>query len=417
MRCWTRWLAITMLAVVVLLAAIGSWLNFRDESPIDDRPAAATAGSSVQIERGRYLATVGNCMGCHTARGGKPMAGGVGIATPFGTLYSSNLTPDVATGIGSWNASHFWRAMHNGRSKDGRLLYPAFPYTSYTTTTREDSDAIFAWLRTFEAASQANTAHSLRFPYDTQLALGAWRALYFSPARFVEAPAQSREWNRGAYLINGLGHCAACHSSRNVFGATVDGASLRGGIIAGQNWYAPPLGELSEPDIVSMLRTGLSSRGSASGPMADVVHSSTQYLTDTDLAAMAAHLEGLPGERRQMPAASRASINSRGGVLYDKHCASCHGSAGEGQAGIYPPLAGNFTVNLESATNVVQVILAGGFAVATESNPRPFSMPPFKQSLGDADIAAVASYVRQSFGNGAGAVSEVEVRRVKNSGP
>ncbi|MFP5406098.1 MAG: c-type cytochrome, partial [Gammaproteobacteria bacterium] len=267
-------------------------------------PGAAQAVApalSSEAERGRYLALAGNCAACHTVRGGAPYAGGLGLRTPFGTVYASNLTPDEKTGIGRWNAEQFWQAMHEGRSGDGRLLYPAFPYPNYTEVTREDSDAIFAWLRSLAPVERANQPHELRFPYNTQAALRAWRALFFKPATFQPDDTRSPEWNRGAYLVRGLGHCAACHSTRNIFGAVTEEDLLAGGLIPMQNWYAPSLSAPEEAgvahwktgDVVALLRTGVAPTASVMGPMAEVVYGSTQHLSDADLNAIAVFLQEL----------------------------------------------------------------------------------------------------------------------------
>ena len=212
------WTISSVLAALGIAAALLISLNLRGEEPL---PAGETLQSTPElIQRGEYLARVGNCMACHTTQGGAPFAGGRGIETPFGVVHSSNLTPDKAHGIGSWTSAEFWRAMHHGRSKDGRLLYPAFPYPNYTQVTREDSDAIFAYLHSLPAAAEANRDHALRFPYNTQAALGVWRALFFTPGAPQPEVTQTAEYNRGAYLVNGLGHCSACHGSRNLLGAS-----------------------------------------------------------------------------------------------------------------------------------------------------------------------------------------------------
>ena len=293
---------IGLIATLLLGAATVVALNLRDEAPLPPDTEAPFAATPMQIERGRYLALAGNCAGCHTVRGGAAYAGGLGIGTPFGTVYAGNLTPDRTHGIGSWSAAHFWRAMHNGRSKDGRLLYPAFPYPSFTRITREDSDALYAYLRSVPAAATPNTPHRLRFPYDTQAALAVWRALSFAPTTFVANDAQSSEWNRGAYLVDGLGHCIACHGARNVLGATQDQRGLSGGLIASENWYAPSLTSKREASmadwetrhIVALLKDGTAPGASVSGPMADVVFRSTQHLSEADLTAMAVYLKKLP---------------------------------------------------------------------------------------------------------------------------
>jgi mono/diheme cytochrome c family protein len=409
--------------VLVAAAALVAWLNLRDEVDVDVPVAALTASDSL-LARGAYLARAGNCAACHTARGGAAYAGGRGIATPFGTVFSSNLTPDETTGIGNWTPAHFWRAMHNGRSKDGRLLYPAFPYPNYTQVTREDSDALFAYLGSLPAVERAATPHALRFPYDSQAALAVWRALYFKPGVYETDPQRSAEWNRGAYLVRGLGHCAACHSARNALGASSEALDLAGGLIPMQNWYAPSLsspleagvGDWDRQHIVDLLKTGVSPRASATGPMAEVVLRSTQYLSETDLGAMAQFLKELappaPVAAPAAPAAPAAML-SRGAKLYEQHCAQCHGEQGRGVPRAYPALAGNRAVTMPETANLVQIVLNGGYAPATAGNPRPFGMPPFVLELSDSDIAAVLTHIRQSWGNQAGVVTPLEVNRMR----
>lgn len=404
------------------LGALVLALNFRDEEPIANALAAVNA-TPEQIARGEYLAKAGNCMGCHTARGGEPYAGGRGIETPFGTVYTSNLTPDAATGLGNWSPAHFWRALHNGRSRDGRLLYPAFPYTNYTLVTRQDADALYAYLRSLKPVARANRPHGLRFPFNTQAALAVWRALYFKPGAFADDPARPAEWNRGAYLVQGLGHCNACHGSRNALGATGGPLDLGGGLIPMQNWYAPSLSDPSEAgvagwdakQIVALLKTGMSDKASVLGPMAEVVGRSTQHLADADLSAMAAYLKALPPTRSAMTTSSTeiSPPFERGAKLYADHCAQCHGEQGEGAAGVYPALAGNRALTMASVANLVRVVREGGFAPSTAGNPRPYGMPPFATVLSNADTAAVLTYVRGAWGNQGGAVSEIEVNRYR----
>ncbi len=405
---------------VAALAAVVALLNVRGEAPIVNR-VAPLASPPEQIVRGRYLALAGNCAGCHTVPGGQAYAGGRGIETPFGTVYASNLTPDPETGIGDWSADHFWRAMHNGRSRDGRLLYPAFPYTSYTQITREDSDAIYAWLRSLAPVARANQPHALGFPYNSQAALAVWRALYFRPGTFEPQPERSAQWNRGAYLVGGLGHCIACHGGRNILGATDSERELSGNALPGEHWYAPALDSSAEAgvadwsasEVVALLKTGVAERASVSGPMAEVVYSSTQYLGDADLAAMASYLRALPDRAPgPAPAASHArsgALMARGEERYVRDCASCHGDAGEGKPGMIPALAGNRAVQLENPANLLQVLRFGGYAPTTAGNPRPWGMPPFGHLFSDEDIAAVLTYVRGSWGNNAPEVSLFQV--------
>ncbi|AVP58250.1 cytochrome c [Pulveribacter suum] len=408
------------------------FLNRLDEAPLPALHAAAPASFEV-VARGQYLARVGNCIGCHTARGGRDYAGGAGVQTPFGAIYAPNLTPHAGTGLGGWTAAEFWRAMHNGRSRDGRLLYPAFPYPNYTLVTREDSDALFAYLQSLEPVDNASPAHALRFPFNTQAALAVWRALFFRPAAPseravmaatpVDATQQAR-LNRGAYLVQGLGHCAACHTPRNAWGAPRARASLQGGMVAGQGWYAPALDMPSEAglagwdadDAAVLLATGVSARASVSGPMADVVFHSLQYWSEADMQAAVAWLQALP---QRPPSASGDAARpsqaalQRGEQLYGRHCAECHGNQGEGRAQAFPALAGNRAVLLQDPTNLVRLVLQGGYAPATAGNPRPFGMPPFMQTLSDQETADVLSFIRNAWGNEAGKVDTMAVHRAR----
>ncbi len=376
------------------------------------------------LAQGAYLARAGNCMACHTTRGGAPYAGGRAIETPFGKVYSSNLTSDATSGLGRWTPSDFWQAMHHGRSKDGRLLNPAFPYTNFTLMTREDSDALFAYLQTLAPSPQPNTAHALRWPFGTPAALTVWRALFFSPGVYQVVASQSPDWNRGAYLVRGLGHCGACHTPRNSLGASNHALELTGGMIPMQNWYAPSLlsplegggaGD-SAQNLTQLLKTGQSAHGTVTGPMAEVVQGSTQYLTDGDLRAISVYLVSLakpaPAGSQQVPHGDTAKPKSDNGTkLYEAHCASCHGAQGEGIKGAYPPLAGNRAVTRSDTSNLVQSVLQGGYAPATIGNPRPFGMPPFVLQLKDNETAAVLTHIRNSWGNQASQVTELEVTR------
>jgi mono/diheme cytochrome c family protein len=407
--------------IVVLAAALVVWLNRDDVG--EPAGEARTADAAATVARGEYLVRAGSCFGCHTEPGGAPYAGGRAIETPFGIVHAPNLTPD-ASGLAAWTSDDFWRALHNGRSRDGRLLYPAFPYPNYTRLARADSDAMFAYLRSLAPVVKGNRGHALRFPFDQQAALAVWRALFFRPARFATDPARSPQWNRGAYLVETLGHCNACHSRRNVFGATAGPLDLAGGLIPIQNWYAPSLydnreagvGDWSERAIVALLQDGVSARGSVQGPMAEVVARSTRYLSGDDLAAMAVYLRALPGAGRAAePDAATAVANARGARLYADHCAACHGERGEGVAGAYPELAGNRAVAISPPANLVHVVLRGGFPPTTAGNPRPFGMPPYATVFSDQDVADVLSHLRASWGHRAAAVSTLEVSRFRGA--
>ncbi|MBC7685041.1 MAG: cytochrome c, partial [Bdellovibrionales bacterium] len=365
-----------------------------------------------------------DCMACHTARGGAAYAGGRAIDTPFGRLLAPNITSDRARGIGAWGADDFWGALHNGKSRDGRLLYPAFPYTSYTKVTRADSDALFAFMQSIPAQTAPSRPHELRFPYNLQAMLAGWRLLYFKPALYSPDTTQTAQWNRGAYLVEGLGHCVACHSSRNRLGASEGG--LSGGMIQTLGWYAPSLtsdaeaglGSWEVPHIVDLLKTGVSPRSTVFGPMAEVVQKSLQHLSTQDVTSMAVYLKALPHEQREpsaMPSGPEVDrVIAQGKKLYETHCIKCHGSDGKGLPPHYPPLAGNRALTMAESVNPIRIVLNGGFAPGTAGNPRPYGMPPYSDLMNDAEVAAVVSYLRASWGNRAPPVTPAQVNRYRS---
>jgi mono/diheme cytochrome c family protein len=398
------------------------------------------------IAQGEYLSKLGNCAACHSARSGEPFAGGKAIETPFGAVYASNITPDPVHGLGAWSADAFYRAMKHGVNAQGRLLTPAFPYTNYTHISRADSDALYAYFQLgVKPVAQPSKANELGFPFNTQLALAVWRVLFFSPvdsqdATYSIAPRADsmtaigqnsfkNEVERGRYIASGLGHCSACHAQRNALGAASSDGLLSGALMPMQDWYAPSLHAKEEAgvqhwpreQVIAFLKNGATHNASALGPMAEVVAKSTQYWRDEDLNATAAYLQSLP--LHPAPKKAQAQIAARslqqGAALYAQHCATCHGGDGQGlqesdalsPQGIIriPALAGNRAVSLASSANLVRIILAGGYAPATAGNPRPYGMPPFVHVLADEDIAAVATYIRASWGNQANAVSGSEV--------
>lgn len=416
------------LAVAIALAFTWRYVGHGD-SP---RPSAAQRDADAtalhdpaRIVRGKYLATVGDCAACHTARGGERYAGGRSLGTPFGDVPAPNLTPDPDTGLGHWTFDEFWQAVHHGKGPQGALLYPVFSYTSFTKVTRSDALAIFAYLTSLTPVTQEAAPLGLKFPYSVRSSLLAWRALYFKPGVFKPDAKKSAGWNRGAYLVEGLGHCNECHAPRNALGATASKGQLTGGQIPEMHWYAPDLstrrgGGLegwSTQDIIDLLKRGQSAKGAAFGPMAEVVHNSTQYITDTDLHAIATYLESLPP--RAAPASASAIVvaasHAQGATIYGKQCAQCHGRDGKGVAGVYPPLDGNTSVNEPSGINGIRAVLLGGFPPVTEGNPQPYSMPPFTKQLTDEEIAAVVTYLRQSWSNRAAAVSAEQVSNLRHA--
>jgi mono/diheme cytochrome c family protein len=389
----------------------------------------ATPPDASLLAKGEYLARAGDCIACHTAPEGKLFAGGLAMKTPFGTLYTSNITPDPQTGIGTWTSDQFYSLMHNGRFPDGGLVYPAMPFASYTKVTRADSDAIYAYLRSITPVRQPNTPHDLRFPYNNRSLIIGWRTLFFTEGEYKPDPSKSADWNRGAYLVEGLGHCGMCHTAINALGGSSDSQAFEGGLIPMQNWYAPSLtsnkeaglGDWSIQEISDLLRTGISSRGAVYGPMAEVVYNSLQYLSDDDVRAMAVYLKSLtqgasPARPAPaLPSAESSLLLSLGKTIYDRQCAGCHGATGQGMPPEYPPLAGNQSIQMVSAVNAIRMVLNGGFPPGTAGNPMPYGMPPFAQHLSDDEVAAVVTYVRTSWGNRGEPVSARQANELRSA--
>ncbi len=305
----------TLKALLPVLVFSCLWLG---ASPIAAIAQPATDSAAV-IAKGEYLARAGDCIACHTAREGKTFAGGLAMKTPFGTLYTSNITPDPQTGIGTWTSDQFYQMMHNGRFPDGGLVYPAMPFASYTKVTRADSDAIYAYLRSIPPVKQLNRPHDLRFPYSNRSLIIGWRTLFFREGEYKPDTTKSADWNRGAYLVEGLGHCGMCHTAINALGGSSDLQAFEGGLIPMQNWYAPSLtsnkeaglGDWSIEEITDYLRTGVSRRGAVYGPMAEVVYNSLQYLNDDDVRAMAVYLKSLAqGTSPEKPSSPLPSAES-----------------------------------------------------------------------------------------------------------
>lgn len=427
-RKWPVWPALAGLVLAVLLVPallVALALAPPDAVAIDSPAQRQALAAPALIERGAYLARAGNCAACHTQRGGAPYAGGRAIETPFGTVVAGNLTPALHSGLGCWQSGDFWRALHEGRSADGHLLTPAFPYPHFTRVTRADSDALWAFLRSQPAVERAPTPHQLRWPYGTQPALAVWRLLFFRAGSLAPQADRSAAWNRGAYLVEGLGHCSACHAPHNAAGAGSSLAEAVGrpsgkGLLLQQGWVAPSLTDPGHPgaagrsadELVALLKTGISPRAAVMGPMAEVVAGSTQHLHIDDLQAMVQYLHSLVPERdRQAPApittGRPAEVMALGEQLYTRHCASCHGSQGQGAPGIYPPLAGNRTLTMDPPRNLLQAITQGGFPPATAGNPRPYGMPAF--DLSHDELAALSTWLRASWGHDASALSAVDV--------
>ncbi len=389
--------------------------------------AAAQLDASTQlINKGEYLARLGDCIACHTEPNGAPFAGGRAMPTPFGALYVPNITPDDETGIGLYTADEFYRMMHQGVTRSGELMYPAMPYPSYTQVTREDSDAIYAYLMSINPVKKKNREHELRFPYNNRDLLIGWRSLYFKEEEFKPDPKQTVEWNRGAYLVKGLGHCSMCHTAVNALGGSSEAKAFEGGMIPNQNWYAPSLtsnreaglGNWSIKEITDLLQAGVSHRGTVYGPMAEVVFNSLQYMTDEDAKAMAVYLKALPQKDNSPPPTSQARLVNPetmelGRKVYVAQCAMCHGEEGRGQPPHYPLLANNQSITMESPVNAIRMVLNGGYPPGTKKNPRPHGMPPFAHILNDEEVAAVTTYIRVAWGNSGTPVNAKQVNDLR----
>jgi mono/diheme cytochrome c family protein len=373
------------------------------------------AQNVAQLRRGQYLVAAGDCISCHLREGGQPFAGGLGLNTPFGVIYTSNITPDRNTGIGAWTAEQFYHAMHDGKGAHGENLYPAFPYPWFRRVSREDDDAIFAYLMSVPAVSYAPPKTDLPFPFNFRSSVAAWNLLFLDSHGFQSDPGQSAEWNRGAYLVNGLGHCGACHTPKNSLGADRSKQEFQGGKL--DNWVAPDLtgniriglGDWSVDDIAEFLASGRNAYAAAGGAMAEVITYSTSFLNDADRRAIAVYLKSQPASPMAASSAPDAGAMHRGAEIYSDACSSCHLDNGLGQSRLFPPLGKDAMLQQPDPTGLEHLILAGTRVGVSASRPSPLGMPSFAWKLTDQEIADVSTYIRNSWGNQA---ASVEVRDV-----
>jgi mono/diheme cytochrome c family protein len=379
------------------------------------RPSDAAAPNAAQVARGRYLVAAGDCMSCHLRPGGEPFAGGLGLNTPFGVIYTSNITPDPKTGIGAWTSDQFYRAMHEGKDDEGENLYPAFPYPWFRLASRADDDAIFAYLKTVPAVNYTAPENQLPFPLSMRSLISGWNLLFFEKHDFQNQPQQTPEWNRGAYLVNGLGHCGGCHTPKNSLGGDRANHEFYGGKL--DNWVAPDLtgnsrtglGNWNVEDIAEYLATGRNARAGAGGAMADVITYSTSLMNDADRHAIATYLKSLPASPGGTIQPPDQATMRRGAEVYSDACTSCHLEGGVGQSRVFPPLGHDALLQQDDPTGLLHILLGGARVGTSASRPSPLTMPSFAWKLSDQEIADVSTFIRNSWGNQAGAVSAGEV--------
>jgi len=377
------------------------------------QPAPPAAGDADAVARGRYLATLGGCGDCHTAKAGD-FAGGRPFKSPMGTVVSANITPDMATGIGGWTSDDFYRALHEGKSRKVGHLYPAFPYPHFTQITRADADDLFAFLRSQPAVSNDPKRDQLSFPLNIRATMAIWNGLYFHKGEFQPDPAKSAQWNRGAYIVEALAHCGACHTPKNALQAEVRDKAFAGGAV--ETWFAPDLttaprtglGRWSKEDIVYFLKTGRNRWTVAGGLMAGVVAGSTSKLRDSDLEAIAAYLTTLPAAPPPAPAQVDASAVQRGEAVYAANCVRCHG---KGSGGLAPALDGDANVLAAEPTTILHYMLSGTTSPPTAGSPT--RMPAFGEKLDDRQLADVASYIRGGWSNRASSVTPETVAKLR----
>lgn len=427
--------AIRLLGIALIFVVLGSALvacTLRHVATLPAQPVVSVADASIltepivarlpnaeQVGRGQYLVRAGDCLSCHLTAGGQPFAGGLGLNTPFGVIYSSNITSDKDRGIGDWTPDQFYRAMHEGIGIHGEHLYPAFPYPWFTQVSRQDDDAILAYLKTVPAADTIPPANALPFPLNIRAVVTAWNVLFLNSKTFTRDPTQSEEWNKGAAIVNGLGHCGGCHTPKNRLGADKRGDQFHGGV--SDNFVAPDLtdnvqtglGDWTVDDITEYLHTGRSARASAGGPMADVVTYSTSLLNDEDRHAIAVYLKTQAARVADTPNSPDRTAMKRGAEVYSDACSSCHLGDGLGQPRFFPPLGKNAVVQQPNPIGVLHILLAGSRVGPSPSRPSPLTMPSFAWKLTDQEIADVSTYMRNSWGNHASTVSADAVRSLR----
>jgi mono/diheme cytochrome c family protein len=412
-------------------AALSLALPFAMQSP-------AHAADDALVQRGAYLAKLGDCVACHSAPRGKPFAGGLPMTTPMGKIYTTNITPDPDTGIGQYTEEDFARALREGVAKDGHNLYPAMPYPSYAKVNDDDTKALYAFFMNGVApVKQANRASDIPWPLNMRWPLKLWNVVFLEKGVYQDKSGKDVAWNRGAYLIQGLGHCGSCHTPRGIAfqekaldesgSAYLTGAALDGWFAANLTGeHNVGLGRWSDADLTAFLKTGANAHASAFGSMTSVINNSTQAMNDTDVAAMTSYLKSLPaaGGTGAPPysydaQATRVSLtrpaNDAGARVYTAYCMHCHGVDGRGFAPMLAPLAGNPNVLEHDPSSLINVTLNGTGDLVIQGIPAPYPMPKYAPVLNDRQIADVLTFVRAGWNNGAPAVSAEDVAKLRKS--
>jgi alcohol dehydrogenase (quinone), cytochrome c subunit len=400
--------------------------------------AHAAANDDPLVARGAYLAKVGDCVACHSAPKGKPFAGGLPMTTPMGNIYTTNITPDPDTGIGKWSEEDFEKALRQGVAKDGHNLYPAMPYTSYAKVRDDDVKALYAYfMKGVAPVTQANRPSDIPFPLNMRWPLKFWNMVFLDKGVYSDKDGKDVAWNRGAYLIQGLGHCSACHTPRGIAfqEKALDesgSAWLTGGVLDG--WFASNLtgeqnvglGRWSDADLTTFLKTGANAHASAFGSMTDVINHSTQGMSDQDLAAMSAYLKSLPAaggtnapsyayNSKATAALLQHPANDAGAKVYTAYCMHCHGVDGHAFAPLLAPLAGNPNVMEKDASSLINVTLNGTHDLVIQGIPAAYPMPKYAPVLNDQQIADVLTFIRAGWNNGAPAVGAADVAKLRKS--
>jgi mono/diheme cytochrome c family protein len=411
-----------VLLALCCVGIFGAVVFWPDKVPT---PSPGLRHLDASAEKGRYLATIGNCVSCHTTQGGQPFAGGVGFHTPFGVIYSTNITADIATGIGSWSFDDFYQAMKRGVRPDGTRLYPAFPYPSFAKLADSDIASIFLYVKSLRPVRAPARPNELKFPYNLRFTVALWDRWFLSSDTYAYDSTQTSEWNRGAYLVAGLGHCGECHTPRNALGAERSGLAFTGGDLSDEvrpgkfrHWSAvnltpakTGLARWSAADIATYLKTGENAYAIVQGPMDEVVMNSTRYLSDADARAIAAYLKTIPANTSGVDPVPSPEQLAAGERTYTVQCGTCHLPTGSGDEVLGVTLAGSAIVQASEPASFINVILYGPHVP-----PPPFvvdrtRMKAFGKRLSDQDVANLATYVRASFGNHAGPVTAELVSR------